>query len=99
MVFTAAAVRSLLAGRLPARLRNGQIGLMALLLLTFGLEILSGIGLLIAPHNAALQTEISHLLLVSLVIGVARSWGLVGHRQPSLFASITHLRAHDRKPP
>ena len=99
LFFCAAAVRSILAKHLTVRLRNSQVGLLAALLLTFGFEIDSGIRVLINPHDTDIRQQLSYLLIISLVIGVARSWELVGRRQTGLLSSIALLRARDRKAP
>jgi len=91
IMFTAAALRSLLDKGRPKRTRNSQVGLMTLLLLTFGFEIASSIRLFIHPHDTGALQDLSYLLLISLVIGIARAWELVGRRQTGLFESVRLL--------
>jgi membrane associated rhomboid family serine protease len=91
VLFTLAAVRTLLGSDLTPRSRFSQVGLVTLLLVVFGLEVDIGIGLLVDQHHQNLVERLSYLLLVSILIGVARSWELVGRRQTGLFASIALL--------
>lgn len=100
LFFTAAAVRSLLAKKLAARLQISQISLLAALLATLGFEIDSGISLLTHPHDVAALQTVAYLLLTSLVIGVARSWELVGQqRQTGLISSIALLWGREHREP
>jgi len=95
--FTAAGVRSLVGDRSEARSLRGQLGLLTLLLLTFGFELETGITLFVDPHSIALFDRMSDILMASILIGVARSWELVGHRQTGLLSSIAVLRGRDPK--
>jgi hypothetical protein len=94
--FTAACVRSIVGRHLAPRLRNSQIALLLALLLTFGFEIDTAVRLLINRHNTGMLGQMSYLLLAAIVIGVARSWELVGSRQTGLLSSIALLRGHTR---
>jgi hypothetical protein len=97
--FTAAGVRSLLGDRSLLRSLRGQLGLLAVLFLTFGFELEAGITLFIDPHSTSLLDRMSEILIASVLIGVARSWELVGHRQTGLLSSIAVLRGRDPKMP
>jgi hypothetical protein len=73
ILFTAAGTRSIFSGHVPRRHVPRQLGLIALLLLTFALELAAGIGLLLNPHSAGAAGLVSNLLVTLLIIGIARA--------------------------
>jgi uncharacterized membrane protein len=79
--FTAAGTRSIFSGRLPRRHVPRQLGLIALLLLTFAFELAGGIDLILNPHSNGAAELVSDLLVALLVIGIRRAWELVGDRE------------------
>ncbi len=80
-----------------ARLRvRGQLGLIALLLVTFGVELAAGIVLAADEHNSSGVDVIGNVLAASLLIGIARSWELVGDRDTGITASIAALAGRER---
>ena len=95
LLFTAAAVRSVLGTQATTRMRVGQLGLLLLLLVLFGFELEAGITLLVDPHSMGMLNRMCDILIASLLIGAARSWELVGHRQTGLLSSIAVLRGRD----
>jgi hypothetical protein len=99
VLFTAAAVHTLTERRLPIRQGVSQIGLLSLLLVVFGLEIDAGIRLILNQNETSLLDRLSYLLLISIVIGVARAWELVGRRQTGLFSSMGVLLRRNRPTP
>jgi hypothetical protein len=96
ILFTLGGLRSIL-GDPAARPRVGsQIGLVMLLLAAFGVEIGAGILDIAHPHSHVPLDVIGNVLAGSLLIGVARSWELVGDRDTGITASILALAGHDR---
>ena len=86
-------IRSILASRATSRQQLRQVGLVVLLLPIFGTELIAGIVLLASPDSSTSAQVIGYALVVSLLVGVARSWELVGARGGGLIASIMTLAA------
>ena len=93
--FTTAGTRSIFSGPLPWRHVPRQLGLIALLLLTFAVELAAGIVLILNPHSTDAAGLISNLLVALLIIGIARAWELAGDRDTGIIASIAVLTGHD----
>jgi hypothetical protein len=91
VLFTAAAARSIYAIRSEGRSWRSQLGLLSVLLLIFAFELEAGITLLIDPRSTSALDRTSDILIASLLIGVARSWELVGHRQTGILNSLAIL--------
>jgi hypothetical protein len=66
-----------------------------LLLGVFGFEIGAGINSIITPHTDAPIDVIGNVLAASLLIGIARSWELVGDRDTGIVSSLAALAGHD----
>ena len=96
LLFTLGGVRSILGDPAARRRIGSQLGLILLLLGVFGFEIGAGIDSIIAPHTDAPIDVIGNVLAASLLIGVARSWELVGDRDTGIVSSIAALAGHDR---
>jgi hypothetical protein len=96
LLFTLGGLRSILADPAARRRIRGQLALIVLLLGVFGFEIGAGINSILAPHTDAPIDVIGNLLAASLLIGVARSWELVGDRDTGFLSSIAALAGHDR---
>lgn len=94
LFFTAAGVRTLVVLPTPEQRRRSQIGLIILLLLTFGFELGSGIVLLLDWHRRWAVGQIGDVLIVSLLIGIARAWELVGEWDTGIASSIALLIGH-----
>lgn len=94
LAFAAAGVRATIA--LPSRLqhRRPQAILIIALVLVFGLQIVSGIGLIVSPHGTGNLDTIGYVLVASLLIGIGRAWELVGDWDTGLFSSIGLLTGH-----
>jgi hypothetical protein len=96
ILFTLGGLRSIL-GDPAARPRVGsQIGLIMLLLAAFGVEVGAGILDVAHPHSHAPIDVLGNVLAGSLLIGVARSWELVGDRDTGITASILALTGRER---
>lgn len=98
-LFTAAGTRSIFSGHLPWRHVPRQLGLIAILLLTFAFELAAGIDLIINPHSAGAEHTLSNLLIALLIIGIARTWELVGDRDIASIAVLTGMSAAQMAPP
>ena len=94
LLFTVAGMRSIFASTSDYRLLWQQSGLMVLLLLTFGFELASGVVLIVNSRSSSALMVVSNVLVASLLIGVARAWGLVGDRDTGPIASIAMLSGH-----
>jgi hypothetical protein len=90
IAFTAAAMRSIVTSPATAGQKRGQQGLISLLLLIFGTELIAGIVAVIRPVDKP-PVLIGYALVASLVLGISRAWELVGDIDTSLMASITAL--------
>ena len=95
LLFTLGGVRSILADPAARRRIRSQIGLIVLLLGVFGVEIGAGINSIITPHTDAPIDIIGNVLAASLLIGIARSWELVGDRDTGIVSSLAALAGHD----
>jgi hypothetical protein len=100
LFFTAAALRSIMSSRATMSLRRRQTGLIVLLLLIFGTELVNGITALLHPHEISPVEYISYGLVASVLVGVARAWELVSDRDTGILASLVVLthREHAASP-
>jgi hypothetical protein len=96
VTFTAASLRSIFESTHNRRLIRKQMGLIVLLLATFGFELGSGVALIGNPHNTSALEILENVLAASLLIGVARAWELVGARDTGLFSSLAVLSGHEQ---
>ena len=96
ILFTLGGVRSILADPVARGRFQSQLGLIVLLLVAFGVEIWSGIVSIAHPHSHTPIDAIGNVLAGSLLIGVARSWELVGDRDTGITASIAALAGRER---
>jgi hypothetical protein len=96
LLFTLGGLRSILADPAARRRIRSQLALIVLLLGVFGFEIGAGINSILTPHTDAPIDVIGNVLAASLLIGVARSWELVGDRDTGFVSSIAALAGHDR---
>ncbi len=97
ILFTAAAIRSILTSVTTRRQQARQIGLIGLLLMIFGTEFVSGIVAINLPGRPGPVQVIGYAAVTSLVVGVARAWELVGRRDTGILASLAVLagRSHN----
>jgi hypothetical protein len=91
ILFAAAGTRSMLASLPTLRQRARQSGLLLLLLLIFGTELVCGILVVGDPGRATAMHLIGYALVTSIMVGVARAWEIVGDRDTGLFASLSTL--------
>jgi hypothetical protein len=95
ILFTAAGSRSIFSSSLPLRHVPRQLALITLLLVTFAFELAGGIDLILNPHSASTADLLGNVLVALLVIGIARTWELVGDRETGIIASIAVLTGHE----
>jgi hypothetical protein len=91
LLFTAAAIRSILTSGSARRQQRRQIRLIRALLLIFGAELVGGIMVLVNPANTTAPEIIGYALVGSLIVGVGRAWELVGNRDTSIATSLAVL--------
>jgi hypothetical protein len=94
ILFTAAAVRSILSSQATGRYKVRQFALINLLLLIFGTELIAGIILIASPGNGSALEAVGYALVASLLAGVARAWELVGDRDTGVLSSLAILSGH-----
>jgi hypothetical protein len=94
ILFTAAAVRSILSSEIAGRYKIRQVGLINLLLAIFGTELIAGIILIASPGNGSALEAVGYALVASLIVGVARAWELVGDRDTGVLSSLAILSGH-----
>jgi hypothetical protein len=94
--FVAAGARSIRDSSSDRRQLRRQLGLMFILIATFGCEIVFGIWLIAHSNNKEAMDDLQYVLAVSLLIGIARSWGLAGERDTGLFNSLSVLAGRKR---
>jgi hypothetical protein len=88
--FVAAGARSIRDSSSGRQLRR-QSSLMIILILTFGCEIVFGIWLIASSRNGDAMDDLQYAMASSLLIGIARSWGLAGEMNTGLFNSLSVL--------
>lgn len=91
ILFTAAGIRSILSSRSTERQELGQLGLIILLLLIFGTELVSGIVAIAHPYSRSAVQMIGYALVTSILVGIARAWELVGNRDTGIISSLAVL--------
>lgn len=94
ILFTAAAARSIFSSPSTTSQRFRQLGLLNLLLLIFGTELVTGIILIADSHRITAVDVLCDALVLSLLVGIARAWELVGDRDTSIIASLAVLTNH-----
>jgi len=90
VAFTAAATRSIVTSPATAARKRGQLGLITLLLLIFGTELIAGLVALGRPIDTP-PVMIGYALVASLILGISRAWELVSDIDTGLLASIASL--------
>ena len=95
LFFTAAGLRTTLS--LPAELqrRRPQFALLIGLVLILGFQLYAGIELIQNGHRRSPLDTIGYVLVGSLLLGIGRSWEMVGDRDTGILTSIGFLFGHD----
>jgi hypothetical protein len=91
ILFTGAGIRTTVTLPELRHQRRAQIVLILLLVLNFGFELVYGIDLIGGPHRTGALTAIGYVLVASLLVGIARSWELVGEWDTGLVSSVALL--------
>ena len=99
ILFTAGGVRTVFSLHLPGRQRRSQISLLVVLLAVFGLQLGRGVQLLVDRRNAGAVASVGDILIVSLLVGIGRSWEFVGQWDTGVMASIGRLIRHPDQVP
>ena len=98
IMFTAAAIRSILASRAsPAQIRN-QTGLIVILLLICVTELVAGVILLANPASISSVQTIGYAVVTSTLVGIGRAWEFIGERETGLLASLGILAGYPGRP-
>ncbi len=88
ILFTAAAIRSIVASRAsPAQVR-AQTALIMLLLLICFTELIAGIVVLGNPASSLAVQVIGYAVVSAMLFGIARAWEFIGERETGIFASL-----------
>ncbi len=91
LFFTAASIRSVRTSGATAGQERAQLGLIRLLLLVFGTELIAGIVAIADPAGSNPPEIIGYALVASVLVGIGRAWELVGDIDTGLAASLTVL--------
>jgi len=94
ILFTAAAIRSVLSSAATARVQVRQLELISLLLAIFGTELVAGLVALAKPNSTTPVEVIGYALVASLLMGIGRAWELVSDRETGVLSSIAVLAGH-----
>jgi hypothetical protein len=91
LVFVIAALLSLIrSGHLRQHTYHDLLFLLGLVVV-FGLQLLNGISLIARPHVSGTVYNISELVIVCFLIGIARSWELIGGPSVGLRHEVSAL--------
>lgn len=96
LVFTAAGVRATLSLPTDQQRRRPQSFLVFGLLAVFGFQLFFGIQLIADPQRASTLGSLADVLIASLLVGISRSWELVGDWDSGLFSSLRILFGRGR---
>jgi hypothetical protein len=102
ILFSAAALRSILSTGAAMREQWRQYLLITFLLVIFGVELIAGIMAVASPGATAPLQAIGYALVTSVLLGIARAWEIVGDRDTGVLASLAVLTGHttaDGTPP
>lgn len=91
ILFTAAAIRSVVSSQVTRRVQARQLELIGLLLAIFGVELAAGIAAIASPHASAPVQSIGYAVVGSMLVGIARAWELVSDRNTGVLSSIAVL--------
>ena len=94
LVFTAAGLRTTLSLPTELQRRRPQFALMTGLVLVLGFQLFAGIELILNWHRRSPLDTLGYVLIASLLIGIGRSWEMVGDRDTGIMTSIGLLFGH-----
>jgi modulator of FtsH protease len=98
IMFTAAAIRSIVASRSGKSLVRSQTALILILLLICFTELIAGIVVLDNAASAASVQVIGYAVVTSLLVGIGRAWEFIGERETGILASLGVLIGHPAPP-
>jgi hypothetical protein len=91
ILFSAAALRSILSAGAAPREQWRQYVLITFLLLIFGAEFVAGIMAVASPGATSPLQAIGYALVTSVLVGIARACEIVGDRDTGVLASLAVL--------
>ena len=91
IAFTAASTRSIYQAATSAALRRQQTGLIVLLVLIYGGQLVAGSAAIAMPSQRGPQDWIGYTLVAGLLLGISRAWELIGDRDTGLLSSLMIL--------
>jgi hypothetical protein len=77
---------------------RGDIRMLAILLVLYGLQLANAVQLSGSPHDVSGISRQGGLAIVFFVFGIARSWQLVGARNVSLASTVTAVMQRPAHP-
>jgi hypothetical protein len=95
LLFIAAAIRSIVTSGTTRREKLRQFGLIRLLVLIFGTQLIAGIVAVNNPRSTSAGEAIGYALVASLLVGVGRAWELVGNRDTGIITSLAILAGRE----
>ncbi len=98
LIFIAASLSSLIRLR-RAHHRSPRDSLFLLsMAVTFVLQLIAGLHVVSRGHDSSAVRTLAVLVVVCFVIGIARSWELIGGPEIGIRREVGALVGHDRKP-
>lgn len=98
VVFVAAALLSLIRRHQLRRAVLLDMLFLCGLLVTFVVQLVNGIDVLVQPANASAVDTIASMVIICFLIGIARSWELIGGPSIGITQEVTALvRSHHRR--
>jgi hypothetical protein len=98
ILFTAAAIRSILASRASSARIRSETGLIMLLLLICFTELIAGVVVLGNPASSSAVQVIGYAVVSAMLFGIARAWEFIGERETGIFASLGILAGRTPAP-
>jgi hypothetical protein len=73
------------------KIRRGDVRLLAILLVLYGLQLANAVQLEGSPHTVSGVSRQGALAILFFLFGIARSWQLVGARGVSFGSTVTEV--------
>ncbi len=97
LLFVIASLLSLVRVRGVHRSDIGDFIFLVVLVVVFVLQLLNGIHISDRPHDKGGVDTLAILVIICFLIGIARSWSLIGGPEIGLFSELRALRRHPAK--
>jgi len=95
LAFVLAALLSLIRAHQVRQAKLGDVVFLLLLVVTFVIQVIQGVQVIAQPGNSGDVNTIAALVVVCFLIGIARSWELIGGPSIGLTHELTALvRGH-----